>query len=348
LQKKYFKGHFFNEILAMSETIERTIAFSDGDDIRLVKALDFFRNINKSRFILIGDENGIYKKIKEAGITRLDNFTVADPKKSEKNEEYREIIKKSYEKRNRDLTEEQILSLSYDTSFYTSLLLKTDEADCAVGGSISSTEALMRAVIFVLGLTKGKKYLCGSAFVDIPDCVFGMDGTFCLSDPAIIPKPDEEQLIDVVLSSYDMAKSVFKVEPVIAMLSYSTKGSARGEEIDKLTNVVEKVKKLRPEIKIDGELQFDAAIVPEVAKIKLSYSEAAGKANVLIFPELNSANIGYKIMQRIGKAEVCGTVIQGAAKPFNDLSRGCFVADIVSLISMTLLQRKGMEDNSLL
>ncbi len=348
MQHKYFKGHFFNEILEMAEDINRTMAFSDGDDIRLVKALNFFKDINNSNFILIGDEKVIHNKIKEVGITKLDNFTIADPEKSEKNEEYREIIKRSYEKRNRDLTDEQVLNLSYDTSFYTALLLKTDAADCAVGGSISSTEALMRAVIFVLGITKGKKYLCGSAFVDIPDCKFGMDGAFCLSDTAIIPKPDEEQLVDMVISSYDTAGSVFKAEPIIAMLSYSTKGSARSEEIDKITRVVERVKKIRPEIKIDGELQFDAAVVPEVAKIKLSSSEAAGKANVLIFPDLNSANIGYKIMQRIGKAEVCGSIIQGAAKPFNDLSRGCFVEDIVSLTAMTLLQRKGMEDNALL
>ena len=311
MQKKYFRGHFFNELLLMSESISRTMAFSDGDDIRLVKALDFFKDINDTRFILIGDEKGIYSKIKEVGIKGLDNFAIADPKKSKKNEEYREIIKKSYKKRNRDLTEEQISSLSCDTSFYTALLLKTDEADCAVGGSISSTEALMRAVIFILGLVKEKKYLFGAAFVDIPDCIFGNDGTFCLSDPAIIPKPDEEQLLDMVLSSYETAKSVFNVEPVIAMLSYSTKGSARGEEIDRISSVVERVKKMRPEIKIDGELQFDAAIVPEVAMIKLSSSEAAGKANVLIFPELNSANIGYKIMQRIGKAEVCGTMHRG-------------------------------------
>ena len=227
-------------------------------------------------------------------------------------------------------------------------ILRTNEADCAVGGSISSTEALMRSVIYVLGLTKGKKFLCGAAFVDVPDCTYGLNGRFCLSDPAIIPKPTEEQMLDMVISSYETAKSVFKSEPIVAMLSYSTKGSAKSEETDKIKKVVEKVNQIRPEIKIDGELQFDAAIVPEVAKIKLSESEAAGKANVLIFPDLNSANIGYKIIQRLAKAEVCGTVIQGTAKPFNDLSRGCLVNDIISLIAMTLIQRKGMEDSNLL
>jgi len=348
LDKRIFKGSFFNEILEQVENISRTIAFSDGSDIRLIKALDYFKDLNDSRYILIGSEKGILGKIKEVGIKKLDNFLVVEPKKSKKLEEYKEIIKSSYEKRKRNITAEQLSSLVLDTSYYTALLLKTNEADCAVGGSISSTEALMRAVIYVLGLTEGKKFLCGAAFVDVPDCIYGINGRFCLSDPAINPKPTEEQMLDMVISSYETAKSVFKSEPIVAMLSYSTKGSARSEEIDKIKKVVEKVNQIKPEIKIDGELQFDAAIVPEVAKIKLSESKAAGKANVLIFPDLNSANIGYKIIQRLAKAEVCGTVIQGAAKPFNDLSRGCYVNDIISLIAMTLLQRKGMEDSNLL
>lgn len=346
--KKIFKGSFFNEMLEKAENIDRTIAFSDGNDVRLIKALDFFKDINESRYILIGNEKGILDKIKEVGISDLDNFSVVDPEKSRKQKEYREIIKSSYEARKRNITDTDLSKLVLDTSYYTSLLLKTDDADCAVGGSISSTEALMRSVIYVLGLTKGKKFLSGAAFVDVPECKYGIDGRFCLSDPAIIPKPTEEQMTDMVLSSYETAQSVFKQEPIVAILSYSTKGSAKGEDIDRIKKVVENVKRIRPDIKIDGELQFDAAIVPEVARVKLSESEAAGKANVLIFPDLNSANIGYKIIQRLAKAEVCGTVIQGAAKPFNDLSRGCNVEDIISLIAMTLLQRKGMEEANLL
>ena len=159
-----------------------------------------------------------------------------------------------------------------------------------------------------------------------------------MADPAIIPNPTEEQMIEIVLSTHETAKSVLGQEPLIAMLSYSTKGSAKGEEMDKIKKVVEKVKQVRPGIKIDGELQFDAAIVPEVAKIKLSESEVAGYANVLIFPDLNSANIGLKIIERLAKAEVCGTVIQGAAKPFNDLSRGCDENYIISLTALTLIQ----------
>jgi phosphate acetyltransferase len=338
LVKRIYKGRFLNEMLERSKNIKKTVAFSDGNDIRLIKALDFFTSFNDSKYILVGNETEILDKIREVGIKKLDNFSIMDPKKSQKQEEYKQTIKSLYEIRKKSLTGEELSNLVLDTSFYTALLLKTNEADCALGGSISTTEALTRAVIYVLGLAKGKKFLCAASFVDVPDCIYGAKGKFCMADTAIIPKPTEEQMIEIVLSTYETAKPVLGQEPLIAMLSYSTKGSAKSEEIDKIKKVVEKVKQIRPGIKIDGELQFDAAIVPEVAKIKLSESEVAGYANVLIFPDLNSANIGFKIIHRLAKAEVYTTVIQGAAKTFNDLSRGCNVEDIISMIALTLLQ----------
>ena len=275
--KGIFKGKFFNEMLQRAKNINRTIAFSDGNDIRLIKALEFFTGSNDSKYILVGDETGILDKIREVGIKKSDNFSIIDPKKSKKQKEYKEIIKSLYEKRKKSITEEELSSLVLNTSFYTALLLKTDEADCALGGSISTTEALTRAIIYVLGLAEGKKFLCAASFVDVPDCIYGTNGRFCMADTAIIPKPTEEQMIEIVQSTYETAKSVLGQEPLIAMLSYSTKGSAKSEEMDKIKKVVEEVRQIRPGIKIDGELQFDAAIVPEVAKIKLSSSEVAGQ-----------------------------------------------------------------------
>lgn len=339
---------FLREFMDRTGAINKRIAFSDGNDIRLAKALNYFQDFNNSTFHLIGNDSIMRENIKEAGIKNTDRFFLIDPKKSSKAGEYRDIIKSSFKARNKEISDEKLDENVLNTSYWAGVKLKNDEADCAVGGSISSTADLMRAVIYVLGLTGGKKSLCGAALVDVPDCIYGINGKFCLADPAIIPKPTEEQMIEMVLSTHETAKAFLGKEPFVAMLSYSTKGSAESEEIDKIRKVMEKVKKINPNIKIDGELQFDAAIVPEVAKIKLSESEVAGKANVLIFPDLNSANIGYKIIQRLAKAEVCGTVIQGAAKPFNDLSRGCNVEDIIYLTAMTLLQRKGMEDSNLL
>ena len=340
-------GDFFNEIIQRASSIERRIVFSDGDDLRLAKALDYFNDFNKSHYILIGSEKKVMENISETGIKNTDNFTIIDPGKSVKLNDYKNIIKDSFEKRNKEITSEQLDNLSKNTSYWAGIMLKYGEADCAVGGSISSTADLMRAVINVLGLLKGRRFLSGAAFADVPDCIYGIKGKFCVADPAIIPKPNEEQLMAIALSSYETASSVFTEEPVVAMLSYSTRGSADGEEIQKIRHVVDRIRKLNPKIKIEGEVQFDAAIVPEVSKIKFPSSMIGGRANVLIFPEINSANIGYKIIQRLAKAEVCGTVVQGAAKPFNDLSRGCLVQDIIALIAMTLIQTAGMEKQGL-
>jgi phosphate acetyltransferase len=348
LNKNVTESTFIMEFMDRSKAIECKIAFSDGNDIRLIKALDYFQDFNNSSFYLIGNQIAINEKIKEAGVKKTDRFFIIDPVKSKYRNDYKSIIKSCYEKRNKEITDKKLSEISSNTSYWASVMLKNSQADCAVGGSISSTADLMRAVINVLGLSKGKKTLSGAAFVEIPDCIFGIKGKFLVSDPAIIPEPTEEQLVDMALSGHETAKGVFSEEPVVALLSYSTKGSAKSDEFDKIRNAVQRVKKIYPDMRIDGELQFDAAIVPEVAAIKCPESPVKGRANVLIFPELNAANIGYKIMQRLAKAEVCGTVIQGAAKPFNDLSRGCLVEDIILLTSMTLMQLKGMEDAGLI
>jgi phosphate acetyltransferase len=348
LKKNITESKFINDFLDRSKAIERRIAFSDGNDIRLIKALDYFQDYNNSSFYLIGNQADITGKIKETGVKNTERFYLVDPATSKDRNDYKSIIKSSFEKRNKEITEEKLNENLLNTSYWASVMLKNNEADCAVGGSVSSTADLMRAVINVLGLSGGKKTLSGAAFFEVPDCIFGLNGKFLVSDPAIIPQPTEEQLVDMSLSAYETAKGVFNEEPVVALLSYSTKGSAKSEEFDKIRNAVQKVNKIYPDMIIDGELQFDAAIVPEVAAVKCPDSPVKGKANVLIFPEINSANIGYKIIQRLARAEVCGTVVLGAAKPFNDLSRGSLVEDIVTLISMTLMQLKGMEDAGLI
>ena len=337
-----------SDLIKTSSSIEKRIVFSDGDDIRLVKALDYLKDFNKSQFILIGNEKKIADNIKESQVKNKDIYNIIDPAKSNKKEEHCEIVINSFKKRNKDITPGEIDEILLNTSYLAAIMLKNDEADCAVGGSISSTEALMKAVINVLGLVKGKKYLSGAAFIEVPECIYGLNGRFVIADPAIIPHPTQEQLLDITLSTYETAKAFLGEIPYVALLSYSTKGSANSEEINKIRNVVEMARQIKPEIIIDGEMQFDAAIVPEVCQIKAPQSPLKGRSNVLIFPDLNAANISYKIFQRIGNATVCGTIVQGALKPFNDLSRGCLVKDIIALITMTLLQTKGMEDSSLI
>lgn len=348
MQKKIAEDSFVGKIIAMSSSIKRRVVFSDGNDIRLAKALSIFMDYNDSRFLIIGDETTIMNNIKETGLKNTENFCIIDPKKSGKVNEYREIIAESYKNRCKEITCEQLDKCVFNPSYWAGVMLKNNEADCAVGGTISSTGDLMRSVIYILGLAKGRKFLSAAAFMEIPDCNYGLNGKFLISDPAIIPKPTEEQLTDMAITGYETAKGIFESEPVVAMLSYSTKGSAQSDEIDMIRRVVDNVRMVYPDMKIDGELQFDAAVVPEVAAVKCPDSIVGGKANVLIFPDLNAANIGYKMVQRLAKAELCGMIVQGCAKPFNDLSRGSLVEDIIALTAMTLVQRKGMEDNGLI
>ena len=336
------------ELVDLAGNIERKIVFSDGNDIRLIKALDYFKDHNKSSFTLIGNESQIIEKLNEVGIKDKARFSIFDPANSDRTAEYGEIIKSAFEKRGKEISAQQIEELLLNNSYIAAIKLKNSEADCAVGGSISSTGDLMKAVIHVLGLVKGKKFLSSSAYVQVPDCEYGIEGKFFMSDPGIIPKPTEEQLLDMTLSTYDTAKAFFGDKTVVALLSYSTKGSAKSEEIDMIGRVAQTAKQMKPEMIIDGEMQFDAAIIPDVCVRKAPDSPVKGKANVLIFPDLNAANIAYKIIQRLAKASVCGPIVQGAAKPFNDLSRGCTVEEIIALTAMALIQRKSMEDDNLI
>ncbi len=328
--------------------IERKIVFSDGNDIRLIKALDYLKDRNKSSFTLIGSKSEILQKLNEAGLKDNARFSIFDPTDTDRKTEYGNIIKSAFEKRGKETTEQEVSEMLLNNSCIAAIKLKNNEADCAVGGSISSTGDLLKAVIKVLGMVKGRKFLSSSMFIEVPDCQYGLDGKFFVSDPAIIPKPNKEQLLDMTLSTYETAKPFFGDNIVVALLSYSTKGSAKSEEIDMIREVAELAKRAKPEMIIDGEMQFDAAIVPDVCAKKAPNSPVKGKANVLIFPDLNAANIGYKIIQRLAKASVCGPIVQGAAKPFNDLSRGCTVDEIIALTAMALIQRKSMEDGNFL
>jgi phosphate acetyltransferase len=342
------KKSMTEELVDLAAGIERKIVFSDGNDIRLIKALDYFKDHNKSSFTLIGNESQIIEKLNETGIKDRTRFSIFDPANSDRKTEYGEIIKSAFVKRGKEITGQQIEGLLLNNSYIAAIKLKEGEADCAVGGSISSTGDLMKAVIHVLGMAKGTKFLSSSAYVQVPDCEYGIEGKFFISDPGILPKPTEEQLLDMTLSTYETAKAFFGDKTVVALLSYSTKGSAKSEEIDMISRVAQTAKQMRPEMVIDGEMQLDAAIVPDVCIRKAPDSPVKGKANVLIFPDLNAANIAYKIIQRLAKASVCGPIVQGAAKPFNDLSRGCTVEEIIALTAMALIQRKSMEDDNLL
>ena len=322
---------------------ERTIVYVDGEDKRLVEALIIFKKYNNSSTVLLGKQSVISQNIKEAGLKNSDTIEIIEPARSLKFDDYVEILFERFKERKKEIGLSQAKELVGKPNYFATLMLKTGDADCGVSGSLSSTEAMMRPLIQVIGTGKEKRFLSGAAIQIIPGSPYGLNGQFLFADTAVIPFPDERQMIDIVLYSYETAKALFTGEPKIAMLSYSTKGSAKSEGIDKINRVIEKVKKMKPEIKIDGELQFDAAVIPEVAKIKLGDSEVAGQANVLIFPNLDSTNICIKAVHRLAKSHYYGTIIQGSPIPFNDLSRGCAPIEITTMTAIGLMQRKRME-----
>jgi len=222
--------------------------------------------------------------------------------------------------------------------YYAAMLVREGEADGFVAGATLATADVARAAIYCLGIEQGISTISSCFIMVVPDCSSGDNGVFIYADCGIVPDPSARQLSDIAITTAELAKKVFNISPRVAMLSYSTKGSASGKMVDKVRAATEMVKEQRPDLLVDGELQADAAIVPEVAKIKDSTSILGGKANVLIFPNLDAGNIGYKLTQRLANARAVGPLLQGLKKPCSDLSRGCIADDIVDCVAVTALR----------
>lgn len=222
--------------------------------------------------------------------------------------------------------------------YYAGLLVRVGEADGFVAGAAHSTPDVARAAIYCLGVDERIKTVSSCFIMVVSNCNLGENGVFVFADCGIVPQPSAEQLAQIAISSSELAQNVFGIRPRVAMLSYSTKGSARGVLVDKVKEATVLAKQMRPDLLIDGELQLDAAIVPEVAKIKDPNGALAGRANVLIFPDLEAGNIGYKLVQRLAKARAIGPLLQGLNKPCSDLSRGALAEDIVDTVAATALR----------
>jgi len=340
------RNDFEQYIVDSIKGFERNIIYPDGEDLRLTQALKIFKNFNSSKTILIGKENKITANIKESGILNTDTIEVIEPYKYTKFNDYACLLMDLFKSRQKEITEQQAEEMVRNNNYFAALMVKAGDAHCGLSGSLSSTEAMMKPLIQVIQVGHKKRYLSAAVLEIVPNCPYGLNGQFLLADVGVIPDPNEEQLLDIALLSYETALSYLKGEPKIAMLSYSTKGGAESQRIDQIKRVVKKVRKLNPRIIIDGELQFDAAIFPDVAEKKSPGSEVAGYANVLIFPELNSANITVKAIHRFANAGYYGSTIQGAVIPFNDTTRGCLPIDLVWLSGMTLMQLKNKEHNN--
>ena len=313
----------------------KTIVLPEANDIRVLKAAERIEKEEFANIILVGDENEVKKIIEDNNIS-LTKSKIVDPKTSEKYDEY---VNKFYELRKaKGMTEEEAKEKMLDPVFFGMMMVKCDDADGLVSGAAHSTADTLRPALQILKTAPGTKLVSAFFLMVVPDCEYGEEGVFVFSDCGLNQNPDTESLAEIAKSSADSFELLTGKQSKIGMLSYSTFGSAKAEEVDKVANATKIVKERYPELKVDGEFQLDAAIVPEVAKSKAPNSEVAGKCNTLIFPDLQAGNIGYKLVQRLAKAEAYGPVCQGIAKPVNDLSRGCNSDDIVGVVAITAVQ----------
>jgi phosphate acetyltransferase len=315
--------------------LKKKIALPEGSEPRTLKAAEKIKSENLAEVILLGNPEKIYKSAKDAG-ANINGITIVEPKSSDKYDEYVNIF---YElRKNKGITLEKAKEILLDEIYFATMMVKTGDAYGMVSGAVHSTGDLLRPSLQIIKTAPGISIVSSCFVMETQVKEFGEDGVLVFADCAINPNPNAEELASIAIATAHTAKSLCGFEPRIAMLSFSTKGSGKHELVDKVIEATRLAKEKAPDLLIDGELQLDAAIVPKVASLKAPDSKVAGIANVLIFPDLQSGNIGYKLVQRIAKAVTIGPVSQGFAKPINDLSRGCSVEDIVNVVAITAVQ----------
>jgi len=313
----------------------KTIALPEGSERRTLLAAQIIKKEKLANVILLGNEE-IIRNEAEKHKADISGIEIINPEKSDKHEFYAETYYNL--RKSKGVTFEDAFNTMKDTIYYGTMMVKLGDADGLVSGAIHSTGDLLRPGFQIIKTAPGISIVSSCFIMEIPDCKFGDKGLLVLADCAINPNPNEEELASIAISTANTAKALLNIEPKIAMLSFSTKGSAKHELVDKVVKATEIVRIKDPSLQIDGELQLDAAIVPEVGKLKANDSPVAGNANILIFPDLQAGNIGYKLVQRLAKANTIGPISQGFALPINDLSRGCVPEEIVDVVAITAVQ----------
>ena len=328
---------FIENIKKRAKENIKTIVLPEAEDIRILEATQQVLKEQYANIILVGNKEKIEKKAKENNI-HIIGAEIVDPNNSEKHDEYVNLL---YElRKHKGMTIEQAKELVKDPVYYGMLMVKDEQtnADGLVSGAAHSTSDTLRPALQILKTAPGTKLVSAFFVMVVPDCEYGEKGTFVFADSGLNENPDSEALSEIAISSSKSFKQLVQKEPKVAMLSYSTYGSAKSELTQKVIEATQKVKEKEQELKVDGELQLDAAIIPEIAEMKAPGSPLKGQANVLVFPNLDCGNIGYKLVQRLGKAEAYGPLCQGIAKPVNDLSRGCNSKDVAGVVAITAVQ----------
>ena len=326
-----------SQIVARAKANKQRIVLPEAEEERTLCAADRVLADDIADIILIGNPEKVHALAKEKGLTHIDKATLIDPENYERSEELAEKLAEL--RKTKGMTIEEARKLVKNPLYLGCMIIKTEGADGQISGALSTTGDTLRPALQIIKCAPGITCVSGGMLLISKEKQYGENGVLVIGDVAVTPMPDAAQLSQIAVCTAQTAKSVAGfADPRVAMLSFSTKGSAKHEVCDKVIEATKLAKELDPSLKIDGELQADAALVPSVGAKKAPGSDIAGKANVLVFPNLEVGNIGYKLVQRLGDAVAIGPILQGIARPVNDLSRGCSVEDIYYMVAITACQ----------
>ena len=326
---------FIDDIKTKAKKDIKTIILPEAEDLRILKATEQILKEGFADIILIGNKNEVKKLAKENNLN-IERAKIIDPETSEKFSEYANAF---YELRKaKGMTLDKAKETMKDSVYFATMMVKLGDGNGLVSGACHSTSDTLRPALQILKTAPGTKLVSAFFLMVVPNCEYGEKGAFIFADSGLNEYPDPDALSEIAISSSKSFKQLVGAKPRVAMLSYSTYGSAHSPLTDKVVEATKLLKEKAPDLIADGELQLDAAIIPEIAKSKAPGSPVEGKANTLIFPDLDAGNIGYKLVQRLAKAEAYGPLCQGIAKPVNDLSRGCSAEDIVGVVAITCVQ----------
>lgn len=336
--------NLINKIIERAKANKQRIVLPEGTEKRTLEAANQLIGDGVAEIILLGNQKEINALADEMKLQNIGKATIIDPKNHDKKQIYTDLLVEL--RKSKGMTPEKAAVIVEDPLYLACLMIKNGDADGEIAGAQNTTGDVLRPALQIIKTSPGVSIVSGAFIMFTQTPQYGENGTLIFADCAVMPNPNAQELASIAIASAQTARALVGVEPRVAMLSFSTKGSAQHEMIDKVTEATRIAKETAPDLLIDGELQADAALVPSVGASKAPGSLIAGKANVLVFPTLESGNIGYKLVQRLGNAEAVGPILQGMAAPVNDLSRGCSVDDIYKMVAIAANQAIGLKQKN--